>query len=129
MPRRRHKKDYERLASHRNTPHLIENTIVIVLAYLFSGLNLVAAGLRASGSHVDRYLIMVGVAMLLMAPVSILDDRKGMRGMPYTVGCCIIHLAICVMLSFVFSFWWMAVYGCEVLIYFVVIVIITKLSK
>ena len=126
---RRNKKDYERLANHRNIPHLIENTIIIVLAYCFSGFNLVAAGLHASGLHVDRYLIMGGVAMLLMVPVSILDDRKEMRGMLYTLGCCIIHLAICVVLSVAFSFWWMVAYGCEVLLGFIIVVMMKKLSK
>lgn len=129
--RYRNKKKYdEKLANRRNTPYIKENTTVIVLSYLLSGINLVFAGfhsIKVTDAPYPKYLIFVGITMLLMVPISILDNRRSMRGKFATILGCIMHLVICIMLSLILSFWWLAICICEIMLYFLAIIVVRKL--
>ena len=74
------RKDYDTKASVRNTPHLKEKTWIIGLSYAFSGVNFIACGLGIFGAAFDIYAVFLGAVLLCMVPVSVLDDRKEMRG-------------------------------------------------
>lgn len=127
--KRKNKIHNDAFANHRNTPHLIEKTAIILLSYLFSGVNTICTGayfLKTTGEVFYKYLILFGVVMLIMVPVSILDNRRKMRGKLAAILGGIMHLAICLTLSLAFSFWWIVVYGCEVLLCFLAIIIAKK---
>lgn len=129
---RNSKSHHENSANRKNTPHLIENTAVIILSYVFSGVNLIYAGfhsIETIDGSLPKYLIFVGVVMLLMVPISVLDNRREMRGKLAAILGCSMNLAICFMLSFFSSFWWMAVYVCEVLVCFFASIIARKLFR
>lgn len=117
-------KDYDETATVRNTPHLRENILIIFLAYLFSGLNWIVAGCffdRAVDIARYRYDIFLGAILLVTALVIFFDRRKEMCGMLATVLASILHFIFCIMLSFTFSFWWMVVYVCEVVLGFITV--------
>lgn len=106
-------------------PHLEENILLISSSYGFSGLNCIVAGLYSSymtQEPLDGYAIIIGIIMLCMTPISILDRRSNMCGMLAVVCTCIIHLALSLAVSYVFSLWWiMGAYICEVALCFSII--------
>lgn len=130
MQYRRNSKRYdEQLADSRNTPHLKENTVIIVLSYFFSGINLIFAGgycIKITEADYLKSLILVGAVMLMMVPISIFDNRRKMRGKLACILGCIMHLACCIMLSYILSLWWMAVYVCEILLCILAIIVARK---
>ena len=99
-----------------NTPHLREKTIILGMAYFFSGLNLIACGLLNAADCVIIEDILIGIVFLLMAFISTRDKRQESRGTPAVVLTCILYAALCAGLSVVVSSWWLLVCICEVLL-------------
>ena len=112
-----------------NTPHLREKTIILGMAYFFSGLNLIACGLLNAADRViiacgllnaaDRVIIediLIGIVFLLMAFISTRDKRQENRGTLAVVLTCILYAALCAGLSIVVSPRWLLVCICEVLL-------------
>lgn len=99
-----------------NTPHLREKTIILGMAYFFSGLNLIACGLLNAADRVIIEDILIGIVFVLMSFISTRDKRQENRGMPAVVLTCILYAALCAGLSVVVSSWWLLVCICEVLL-------------
>ena len=99
-----------------NTPHLREKTIILGMAYFFSGLNLIACGLLNAADRVIIEDILIGIVFVLMAFISTRDKRQENRGTPAGVLTCILYAALCAGLSVVVSSWWLLVCICEVLL-------------
>ena len=117
------KKNYDEKANFRNTPHLRENTIIIVMGYFFLGFNIVISGIlelyvfKTGNTAMGKYNIVMGILfMLCMVPASILDNRKEMRGTSATVSLIVGHIAVCILFSFIWSFWWMAICAGEIVL-------------
>ena len=99
------------------------NGVLIACSYAFTGLNMITAGglaLKANQNEivVSRCFIMLGVLFLIL--ILVIDDRKGSRGTLATVSNAIIHFASCVVLSILYSKWWLIVYMGEITIYLLV---------
>ena len=99
-----------------NTPHLREKTIILGMAYFFSGLNLIACGLLNAADRVIIEDILIGIVFVLMSFISTRDKRQENRGTPAGVLICILYAALCAGLSVVVSSWWLLVCICEVLL-------------
>ena len=99
-----------------NTPHLREKTIILGMAYFFSGLNLIACGLLNAADRVIIEDILIGIVFLLMSFISTRDKRQENRGTLAVVLTCILYAALCAGLSIVVSAWWFLVCICEVLL-------------
>ena len=99
-----------------NTPHLREKTIILGMAYFFSGLNLIACGLLNAADRVIIEDILIGIVFVLMSFISTRDKRQENRGTPAGVLTCILYAALCAGLSVVVSSWWLLVCICEVLL-------------
>ena len=99
-----------------NTPHLREKTIILGMAYFFSGLNLIACGLLNAADRVIIEDILIGIVFVLMSFISTRDKRQENRGTPAVVLTCILYAALCAGLSVVVSSWWLLVCICEVLL-------------
>ena len=99
-----------------NTPHLREKTIILGMAYFFSGLNLIACGLLNVADRVIIEDILIGIVFVLMSFISTRDKRQENRGTPAVVLTCILYAALCAGLSVVVSSWWLLVCICEVLL-------------
>ena len=100
-----------------------KNGVLIACSYAFTGLNMITAGglaLKASQNEmvVSRCVIMLGLLFLIL--ILVIDDRKGSRGTFATVLNAIIHFASCIVLSILYSKWWLAVYVVEMTIYLLV---------
>ena len=118
--KRKTKKRYDEPANRRNTPHFIEKTIILVLAYAFMAANLISAGILSvrEGNDSTQYgwLFLLGGVMAFMTPLQIFDTRKEMRGTFAVVGASILHFVVCAILTYLGSLWWLAVYGGQVLL-------------
>lgn len=118
--KRKTKKHYSESANHRNTPHFVEKTIILVLAYAFTAANLISAGILSAveGNDSAQYswLFLLGGVMAFLTPLQILDTRKEMRGTFAVVGAGILHFTFCAILAYLGSLWWLAVYGGQVLL-------------
>ena len=99
-----------------NTPHLREKTIILGMAYFFSGLNLIACGLLNAADRVIIEDILIGIVFVLMSFISTRDKRQENRGTPAVVLTCILYASLCAGLSVVVSSWWLLVCICEVLL-------------
>ena len=99
-----------------NTPHLREKTIILGMAYFFSGLNLIACGLLNAADRVIIEDILIGIVFVLMSFISTRDKRQENRGTPAVVLTCILYAALCAGLSIVVSPRWLLVCICEVLL-------------
>ena len=99
-----------------NTPHLREKTIILGMAFFFSGLNLIACGLLNAADRVIIEDILIGIVFVLMSFISTRDKRQENRGTPAVVLTCILYAALCAGLSVVVSSWWLLVCICEVLL-------------
>ena len=99
-----------------NTPHLRGKTIILGMAYFFSGLNLIACGLLNAADRVIIEDILIGIVFVLMSFISTRDKRQENRGTPAVVLTCILYAALCAGLSVVVSSWWLLVCICEVLL-------------
>ena len=99
-----------------NTPHLREKTIILGMAYFFSGLNLIACGLLNAADRVIIEDILIGIVFVLMSFISTRDKRQENRGTPAVVLTCILYAALCAGLSIVVSPRWFLVCICEVLL-------------
>lgn len=121
-----HRKDYNETVTYMNTPHLKENTIIIFMSYLLIGLNFAVAGFCFLQMP---ELSIVSIPMIFMAPISITDDRRSMRGTFAVVGSCVVYLASCAILCY-FSYWWILAYVAEaILCAFIVLISIKKRIK
>ena len=105
-----------------NTPHLREKTIILGMAYFFSGLNLIACGLLNAADRVIIEDILIEIVFVLMSFISTRDKRQENRGTPAVVLTCILYAALCAGLSVVVSSWWLLVCICEVLLCIAVLV-------
>ncbi len=95
--------------------------LTIICSYAYSGINVCAAGItiKASYPHYDAFYIFgIGVVFFLMVPITLADKRKENRDARYALYMGILHLGICVYLSYMYSKWWVLVYSVEVFIYF-----------
>ena len=121
------KEGYDKYANYRNTPHLRENTTIIFLAYLFSGMNFIFAGKfldKVLDIRVFPHCILGGVVLLVMAIVSLLDKRKEMRSTPYVIGMAIVH-CMCSSIFFpLLSLGWIGIYVCEVVLSIIIVLFI-----
>ena len=99
-----------------NTPHLREKTIILGMAYFFSGLNLIACGLLNAADRVIIEDILIGIVFVLMSFISTRDKRQENRGTPAVVLTCILYASLCAGLSVAVSSWWLLVCICEVLL-------------
>ena len=107
---------YTFFVNNRNTPHLREKTIILGMAYFFSGLNLIACGLLNAADRVIIEDILIGIVFVLMSFISTRDKRQENRGTPAVVLTCILYASLCAGLSVVVSSWWLLVCICEVLL-------------
>lgn len=107
---------YTFFVNNSNTPHLREKTIILGMAYFFSGLNLIACGLLNAADRVIIEDILIGIVFVLMSFISTRDKRQENRGTPAVVLTCILYAALCAGLSVVVSSWWLLVCICEVLL-------------
>ena len=107
---------YTSFVNDSNTPHLREKTIILGMAYFFSGLNLIACGLLNAADRVIIEDILIGIVFVLMSFISTRDKRQENRGTPAVVLTCILYAALCAGLSVVVSSWWLLVCICEVLL-------------
>lgn len=97
--------------------------LTTICSYAFSGINVCAAGItiKASHPHYDAFYIFgIGVAFFLMVPITLADKRKENRDARYALYAGIMHLGICVYLSYVYFKWWILVYSAEIFIYFLI---------
>lgn len=97
--------------------------LTTICSYAFSGINVCAAGItiKASYPHYDAFYIFgIGVAFFLMVPITLADKRKENRDARYALYAGIMHLGICVYLSYVYFKWWILVYSAEIFIYFLI---------
>jgi hypothetical protein len=108
--------EYTFFVNDSNTPHLREKTIILRMAYFFSGLNLIACGLLNAADRVIIEDILIGIVFVLMSFISTRDKRQENRGTPAVVLTCILYAALCAGLSVVVSSWWLLVCICEVLL-------------
>lgn len=113
---------YSFFVNDSNTPHLREKTIILGMAYFFSGLNLIACGLLNTADRVIIEDILIGIIFLLMSFISTRDKRQENRGVLATVLTSVLYAAICAGLSIVVSPWWLLVCICEVLLCIAVLV-------
>ena len=104
-----------------------KSKIIIYLNFAFAGANFVFAGTNSIVSYESDAWeeLIVGIVLLCMVPISMLDSRTEMNGTGYAVAVVIMHFALCVLLSFLHSFIWLAVCAIEIL----ACVIITTFSK
>lgn len=115
MSKKRRKNDF--FVSSGNTPHLREKTIIIGMSDLLSGANCIVSWLVcAKGSEIQRIVLLLGIIMLLMVPISVTDNSRENRGTFATICACLNHLAFSGMLAYVSTPWWMAVYAVEVFV-------------
>lgn len=108
-------KKHPYLPSPRKAPLL-----TVICSYAFSGINVLAAAVRAGALYSDSYrncLVCLGIIFLLMIPLTLADNRKDNRSARYAVYTGIMHLGICVYLAYVWSGWWVLVYLLELLAY------------
>ena len=109
-------KKYTFFVNDSNTPHLREKTIILRMAYFFSGLNLIACGLLNAADRVIIEDILIGIVFLLMSFISTRDKRQENRGTLAVILTCILYAALCAGLSIVVSPWWLLVCICELLL-------------
>lgn len=128
----RHKQKHGKKAffvSSSNTPNLREKTIIIGMAYLFSGVNCIVDRLVCAEGSVVQGRLLLGIMMLLMVPISVMDEKRENRGMLATICACLVHLAFSGMFAYLSTPWWMAVYAVEVAVIAVVVFISLKHPK
>ena len=112
--------------SSSNTPNLREKTIIIGMAYLFSGVNCIANRLVCTEGSVAQGSLLLGIMMLLMVPISVMDKKRENRGMLATICACLVHLAFSGLFAYLSAPWWIAVYAVEVAAIAVVVFISLK---
>lgn len=110
---------------------LTRNTIIIMLAYFFSGVNLTLSRWTfLKDTDVVNFpdFSLIGIIMLFMVVITYFDERKENRGMLAMVAALIMHYAFCIVLTYLFSLWWLLVYVCELVIGFCIIIILSKVG-
>lgn len=122
--------------SHKKGKHLLKGGLVIllnnklitiILAYCFTGINLIVSGLL---NRNDYYLIGIGIIMLMMIPITIFDKREEMRGTLYTVFMIVLHFIFCFAISLILSsYWWLCIYIKETVLGVCFILVSERLKK
>ena len=117
--RMRYKQKTKRYSTRNNIYNTQEYLSVTVLIFMLSGVNLICAGFLSNNirdEHSSEFLIFLGVMLIFMIPISILDKRHEMRSKLTTVLYCIMHLGFGFLLAFFFSWLWIVVCFCEILL-------------
>ncbi len=80
--------------------------LFICLSYGFTGINLIIFSV-VEGLHSKFFThsVVIAVIMLCMIPVSLLDNRKEMRGKLNAIMCGVIHFVMSICISCIHSFW------------------------
>ena len=124
-------KKYDTSASYSSVSNFLEKTWIIALSFAFSGINLIVSGIHLLGTQAGfgKGFIALGAVLMLLVPLHVLDKRVEMRGALAAVFACAIHLVFCVMLAYIHSLWWMAVYACQLVICAAVLFGVKKYRK
>lgn len=105
-------KRYNYRATTRNIPNLYLYTKIIGLSFLSIGINCLITFfyLRfAVESEYSILMLMLGVVMLVLAPIAMIDDRKEMRDSLYTV-LSVVLLFVCTVGDVIlFKFFWLLI--------------------
>ena len=105
-------KRYNYRATTRNIPNLYLYTKIIGLSFLSIGINCLITFfyLRfAVESEYSILMLMLGVVMLVLAPIAMIDDRKEMRDSLYTVSS-VVMLIVCTVVDVIwFKFYWLLI--------------------
>ena len=84
--------------------YLPKNLLLICLSYGFTGINFILSGIISNETY-SKILILFGIIMLCMVPISYIDKRKEMQGKFYAIACCLMHFLLSLLVS-VFLLWW-----------------------
>lgn len=96
---------------------LQENILLICLSYGFTGVNFIISSIFENNLNDAHYKmsIILGIVMLCMVPISYFDTRKEMRGKLNVIGCCVMHFALSLWISWLHLSWrTMILYAIEV---------------
>ena len=89
--------------------------LIICLCYGFCAINFIIPFFVNQNMRTGPELIL-GIVMLCMIPISCYDNRDEMRGKLYMILCCIMHFALAVFVSFLYSWYYMILFFFEALI-------------
>lgn len=118
-------KDYDTDATLSNTPHLLENILLICFSEGFMGVNFIISGIVCADNAMSVMSMMLGIVLLGLVPLSIWDRRKSMCGTLRVSILCIGHLGLSLAISYIY--WWiMIIYAVEVLLSACVVIICYK---
>ena len=97
---------------------------MICMAYAFSGINLiVCAFFVQSKKPLFVSFLILGIIFLGMVWISIIDNRKGLRGPGYTIACLVFMVLIATYLACSISLWMFAVLASEILLGILILLI------
>ena len=100
-----------------------DNIRFICLSYAFAGINCLIATAMSPNESVTGLSVMLGIVLLGMVIVSHIDKRKEMREKGYAICCCIMHLCVTLIFSFLTgSFLLMLIYALEMGIYIALLI-------
>ena len=108
---------YDRTANARNTPHLFERILLNAMLFGFSGINHIILYIFVDQHtpQIDYYALVFGIGMLIMVPISIIDNRIEMRSWIVVFATAAIHLVLSVHIAQLLNSWkFMWVYLFEV---------------
>ena len=123
---------YDRTANARNTPHLFERILLNAMLFEFSGINhiILYFFVDQHTPQIDYYALVFGIGMLIMVPISIIDNRIEMRSWIVVFATAAIHLVLSVHIAELLNNWkFMWVYLFEVSVSVISIGISLKLCK
>ena len=110
------KNDY--FVTPKNTPHLVEKTIIIGLSLFYSGLNVLVSincCFIHLTVHVDDVKVceIIGIILIVASVINVLDSRKAHRGTFACVINCSIHLGVSTILAYYSSALWFIIWAFE----------------
>lgn len=126
------RKNYDRTANARNTPYLFERILVNAMLFGFTGINHILPYILVDQHTpiLDYYALVFGVGMLIMVPLSIIDNRKEMRSWIVVLSTAVIHFVLSVRITELLNDRkFMLVYLLEVLVSVISVVISLILRK
>ena len=126
------RKNYDRTANARNTPYLFERILLNAMLFGFTGINhiLLYIFVNQHTPQLDYYASIFGVGMLIMVPISIIDNRKEMRSWIVVFSTAVIHLVLSVRIAELLNDRkFMLVYLLEILVSVISVVISLILRK
>lgn len=110
---------------------LKRTTISVILTYLFSGTNLLVAGvttIEGTSRSLAIWLIVLGSIMLFMVPISALDPRKEMHSITNAVFGFVAFIILGLIFALSISLWWITVITIELTVYITALIIWKKLK-